>query len=239
MLNQLSNAVALYLAPILSLTAVLLTLFSYLSPAVMLRARVSLLVVKPSLLLLPNPSKDTTDGPSIFLGALGSCSRANNAASVNCTVPVLNPNYDLSVLPGDISRWLSAPTSTTPAFIAIALGFSSIFFILFTLIAFRAKLGAKLGATLDKPMVQRVCAWIGIFGFMIGLSSFLIIRLWFGKAVDDFNQSIELEGANAPHLIAELANGFTMVWVGYAFHSIPLVCALAKIHITAAPPGKV
>jgi len=71
MLNQLSNAVALYLAPILSLTAVLLTLFSYLSPAVMLRARVSLLVVKPSLLLLPNPSKDTTDGPSIFLGALG------------------------------------------------------------------------------------------------------------------------------------------------------------------------
>ena len=71
-----------------------------------------------------------------------------------------------------------------------------------------------------------------------GLSSFLIIRLWFGKAVDDFNQSIELEGANAPHLIAELSNGFTMVWVGYAFHSIPLVCALAKIHVTAAPPGK-
>lgn len=62
--------------------------------------------------------------------------------------------------------------------------------------------------------------------------------MWFGKAVDDFNQSIELEGANGPHLIAEIANGFTMVWVAYAFHSIPLVCALAKIHVTAAPPGK-
>jgi len=71
MLNQLSNAVALYLAPILSLTAVLLVLFSYLSPAVMLHTQVSLLVVKPSLLLSPNPSKDEIDGPSVFLGPLG------------------------------------------------------------------------------------------------------------------------------------------------------------------------
>ena len=71
MLNQLSNAVALYLAPILSLTAVLLSLFSYLAPTVMLHTQVSLLVVKPSLLLLPNPSKDKVDGPSVFLGPLG------------------------------------------------------------------------------------------------------------------------------------------------------------------------
>ncbi|KAF9651388.1 hypothetical protein BDM02DRAFT_3154396 [Thelephora ganbajun] len=238
MLNQLSNAVALYLAPILSLTAVLLTLFSYLSPAVMLHTQVSLLVVKPSLLLLPSPSKDKVDGPSVLLGPLGSCSRTNSTASINCTVPVLNPHYDLSVLPNDTSRWLSAPTAATPAFIAIALGFSFIFFVLFTLIAFRAKLGARLGAALDRPTVQRASAWIGIFGFMIGVSSFLVIRLWFGKAVDDFNQTIELEGDNGPHLIAELSNGFTMVWVGYAFHSIPLVCALAKIHVTAAPPSK-
>ena len=160
------------------------------------------------------------------------------------------------MLPNDTSRWLSAPTATTPAFIAVALGFSSIFFILFTLIAFRAKLGPKLSAALDRPMIQRASAWIGLFGFLIGtflkclsrltsvsrkppgLSSFLIIRMWFGKAVDDFNETIELEGVNGPHLIAELSNGFTMVWVGYAFHSIPIVCALAKIHVTAAPPGK-
>lgn len=239
MLNQLSNAVALYLAPILSFTAVLLVVFSYLSPTVMLHTQVSLLVVKPSLLLLPNPSNDKIDGPSLFLGPLGSCSRTSNNAAVNCTVPVLNPSYDLSVLPSDISRWLSAPTATTPAFIGVSLGFSVIFFFLFSMIAFRAKLGPKLGPALDKPMVQRVCAWIGIFGFMIGISSFLIVRMWFGKAVDDFNQSIELEGNNGPHLMAGLSNGFTMVWVGYAFHSIPLVCALAKIHVNAAPPGKV
>lgn len=71
MLNQLSNAVTLYLAPVLSLAAVLLTLFSYLSPVIMLHTQVSLLVVKPSLLLSPNPSKDKIDGPSVFLGPLG------------------------------------------------------------------------------------------------------------------------------------------------------------------------
>jgi len=78
------------------------------------------------------------------------------------------------VLPNDVSRWLSAPTATTPGFIAVALCFSSIFFILFTIIAFRARLGAKLSAQLDKPMVQRASAWIGLFGFMIGtLSKYL------------------------------------------------------------------
>ena len=77
-------------------------------------------------------------------------------------------HLDLSVLPNDVSRWLSAPTATTPAFIAIALAFSSIFFILFTMIAFRAKLGPKLSVALDRPMVQRVSAWIGLIGFMIG-----------------------------------------------------------------------
>lgn len=83
----------------------------------------------------------------------------------------LIPRSDLSVLPSDASRWLSAPTATTPGFIAVALGFSTIFFILFTLIAFRAKLGAKLSAMFDRPMIQRASAWIGLFGFMIGTSS--------------------------------------------------------------------
>lgn len=71
MLNQVSNAVALYLAPILSLTSVLLVSLSYFSPAVILHTHVSLLEVKPSLLLSPNPSKDKIDGPSVFLGPLG------------------------------------------------------------------------------------------------------------------------------------------------------------------------
>ena len=120
---------------------------------------------------------------------------------MNCTMPVLSPAYglstvvvalgrvltlsphlDLSVLPSDASRWLSAPMATTPAFIGVSLGFSTIFFVLFSLIAFRSKLG-KLGPTLDKPMVQRSCAWIGIFGFMIGTLS----KYSFGRPEADTN----------------------------------------------------
>jgi hypothetical protein len=37
----------------------------------MLHTQVSLLVVKPSLLLSPNPSNNMVDGPSVFLGPLG------------------------------------------------------------------------------------------------------------------------------------------------------------------------
>jgi len=85
--------------------------------------------------------------------------------------PNIISKSDLSILPSNASRWLSAPTATTPGFIAAALVFSTIFFILFTMIAFRAKLGAKLSAQLDRPMVQRASAWIGLFGFMIGMSS--------------------------------------------------------------------
>jgi len=33
--------------------------------------------------------------------------------------------------------------------------------------------------------------------------------MWFGKAVDDFNQSIQGQGTNGPQLIAATANAFT------------------------------
>jgi len=46
-------------------------------------------------------------------------------------------------------------------------------------------------------------------------------------------------GANAPELIAEISNGFTMVWVGYVFYAVPLVYSLAKLHVSVAPAGKV
>jgi len=63
--------------------------------------------------------------------------------------------------------------------------------------------------------------------------------MWFGKSVDDFNNQIQLMGANAPELIAEISNGFTMVWVGYVFYAVPLVYSLAKLHVSIAPAGKV
>ena len=95
------------------------------------------------------------------------------------------------------------------------------------MISLRASLPAKLSAMLDRPVIHRASAWLGLLGFMTGksphflgdfvrdsnhvsgLTSFLVIRMWFGKAVEDFNNAIVQGGANEPQLIAQLSNGFT------------------------------
>jgi len=91
----------------------------------------------------------------------------------------------------------------------------------------------KIAALLEKPIAQRLSAWVGFFGFLVGLTSFLIIRMWFGKAVDDFNTSIASQGQQGPQLIAATGNAFTMVWVAYAFFAIPVITALTKLNVTA------
>ncbi|RPD82584.1 hypothetical protein L226DRAFT_607687 [Lentinus tigrinus ALCF2SS1-7] len=223
MIAGLSKAFNLYLAPVLSLTAFILILFSYLAPVILFPDQVALLTVSPS---------EGNDGPSVFLGALGSCERSNHDATVTCTPPTVSPTYDLSVLPSNAPDLLSAPTATTPAFIAVSLAFTIIFFFLFTMTSFRGKMG-KFGNVFDKPAIQRTTAWIGLLGFLIGITSFLVIRMWFGKAVEDFNRDITEDGSGAPQLVASTSNGFIMVWVGFAFYAVPVVCSLAKLHVAA------
>ncbi|KAI0778154.1 hypothetical protein BD413DRAFT_507153 [Trametes elegans] len=232
MIAGLSKAINLYLAPLLSLTSFILILFAYLAPTILFPTQVALLTVSPSLELTERHSSQGVDGPSVFLGALGSCVRPNNNGAVTCTTPTVSPTYDLSVLPGNAPDLLSAPTATTPAFIAVSLAFTILFFLLFAMTSFRGKMG-KFGNTFDRPGVQRATAWIGLLGFLIGITSFLIIRMWFGKAVEDFNRDISKEGSSAPQLIAATSNGFIMVWVAYAFYAVPVVCSLAKLHVTA------
>lgn len=235
MIAGLSKAITLYLAPLLALTAILLSVFAFLSPVVMLHDQVALLTVTPSTSLMQQGPPKDVDGASLFLGLLGSCSRAANLADLECGQPALSPIYDLSALPKNApSLLLSPPSATTPAFIAVALGCSVTFFITFTLISFRHKMGEKISATLDKPLIQRVSAWVGFFGFLIGLTSFLIIRMWFGKAVHDFNNSVEAQGSQGPRLITSVGNGFTMAWVAYAFYAIPVIISLAKLNVTAS-----
>ncbi|KAA1472594.1 hypothetical protein DENSPDRAFT_191312 [Dentipellis sp. KUC8613] len=233
MIAGLSKAITLYLAPLLALTSIFLTLFAFLAPVVMLHSQVSLLSVTPSTALTNPGSSGNVDGPTVLMGALGSCSRHNPSDEFNCTMATLSPVYDLSVLPPNTPDLLSAPTQTTPAFIAVSLGFAIIFFVLFTAISLRAKLGPRLGAAFERPAIQRLSAWIGLLGFMIGLTAFLVLRMWFGKAVEDFNRAIQEAGKSAPQLVASTNNGFTMVWVGYAFQAVPLICALARLHVTS------
>jgi len=92
----------------------------------------------------------------------------------------------------------------------------------------------KAGNVWEKPVMQQVSAWIGIVSFVVGLASFLILRVYFGKAADDFNLSISGQGTNGPQLVANTGNAFTMIWVGYAFFAVPVVVSLAKLHVLAA-----
>ncbi|KAJ7783829.1 hypothetical protein DFH07DRAFT_727305 [Mycena maculata] len=233
MIAGLSKAITLYLAPLVTLTAILLSLFAYLAPVLILSGKVALLTVTPSTILVQNASH-SVDGPSVFLGSLGSCSRPNNNAGVNCTIAALNPVYDLSALPSSAPRLLlSAPTQGTPVFLGLALACSILFFITFTLISFRHKMSDKMTAFLDKPALHSISAWIGFFGFMIGMTSFLILRMWFGKAADDFNDSIALQGSDGSQLLASVGNAFTMVWVAYAFYAVPLIISLSKLNVKA------
>lgn len=71
MIAGLSKAVLLYLAPILALTATILSVFTLLAPVLLLHDQVALLTVTPSTLLIQTgPSKDV-EGASLFLGFLG------------------------------------------------------------------------------------------------------------------------------------------------------------------------
>jgi len=233
MIAGLSKAVTLYLAPLLALTAIFLTLFALLAPTLLLHDQVALLTVIPST-ALQSQSSTSINGPSVFMGILGSCARNSNSAPINCTVPDVSPQYDLSALPGNApTLLLTAPSGSLAGVVSIAIAFSLVFFVTFTVISHRHKLPVKVNAILERPILQRLSAWIGFFSFLIGVGSFLIIRMWFGKAVLDFNASIVAQGQQGPKLIASIGNAFTMVWVGYAFFAVPVITSLAKLNVVA------
>jgi len=235
MIDNLSTAAALYLAPTLSLVSFLLTLFALLSPTAMLHKQVALLVVSPSnALFSPTQGSKGVDGPTLRLGLLGSCGQHSNNGDVACTVTNLSPVYDTSVLPGNSNPdVLGALPSSAPVAVLVALVMSTLFFILFALITLRGRLG-KLGGALSRPTISRASAWLGLLGFLIGMTAYLVLRLWFGKLADDFNQGIIKQGSKGPQLIATVGNAFTMAWVAHAFTAVPLVCAMTKLHVTAA-----
>jgi len=177
MIDNLSTAAALYLAPTLSLTAFLLLLFAFLAPTVILHSRVSLLSLSPSsALTTPNQlPKGSLDGPSVYFGLLGSCAQKSQSAPINCTATQFSPIYDTSVLPSSSNPDVLTALPASAAIAALfALVLSTLFFILFALIAGRSRLG-KLGDSLSKPVVSRISAWLGLFGFLIGMTVYLVL----------------------------------------------------------------
>jgi len=241
MIDTIVKLVPFYLAPALTLTSTLLTLFVYLSPAAMLHTQVALMTISPGR-TIPLPGElDSVDGPTIRMGMLGSCAQQSNNATVHCTPVSTSPTWDLSLVPQNttlLPNFLTGPTATTPAWVAVALVFWGLFLFIFCLSTIRERLGPKLSEILGKPMVARAAAWVGVLGYMIGLTVFLINRMWFGKAVDDFNIQVAQLGKDGPDIQVNLSNGFTMLWVAYAFAAVPLICVLMKIHHASLPAGK-
>ena len=75
MISGLSKAITLYLAPLLALTTIILSLFAYLAPTLLFHDQVALITVTPSTALVQPGASQSLDGPSIFLGVLGTKSR--------------------------------------------------------------------------------------------------------------------------------------------------------------------
>jgi len=225
--NPFFRGITLYLAPLLYTTALFLSIFVYLSPAVILHDQVALLTITAAAPAQPG----TTDRLRLFLGALGSCSKKNNTAQVQCTEPKFHPVYDLSILPS------SAPQPSIPSlifnippYIAFSLGSAAVFFLLYILTAYRYKLG-KAGQRFDSRSMQKLIACLGLLGIIIGLGSFVSIHTLLGTLVQDFNGAIQDPGYKGPQLVAQIANGFLMLWVAYGFYAVAVCVTLAKLAI--------
>lgn len=126
MIAGISKAIALYLAPLLALTATILSLFAFLAPTLLLHDRVALLTVAPSTVLVQPGPGQSVDGPSVFLGPLGacllgrlgtgnkpgyvagSCARSSNDAPLNCTLPSVSPQFSECSSEFDQVRTLNA-----------------------------------------------------------------------------------------------------------------------------------
>ena len=51
-----------------------------------------------------------------------------------------------------------------------------------------------------------------------GITAFVVVRMWFGKTISDFNTIIRnMDGNDAPELKAVEGNGFTSTSISFAF----------------------
>lgn len=70
---------------------------------------------------------------------------------------------------------------------------------------------------------------------MSGITSFLIARIWFGKAADDFNQSVDLMGSSGTTLVANLSNAFTSTFSPDRYITLTPVSGLGSVCLLCCP----
>ncbi|KAF8706916.1 hypothetical protein RHS03_04588, partial [Rhizoctonia solani] len=174
------------------------------------------------------------DGPSVFMG---SCARTSDSAPTHCTGESITPIYDLSVLPDNHPRFLSNPTTTAPQFLLASIIFLTLFLILHLIFSLPERLPttpAGIVKLASHSLAIRLSAWLGVLGLTMGLCTVIALRIWMGKAVEDFNQDIIDMGKGAPKLVANIENGFTMMWIAFSFAAPSIICALFQVQFAAA-----
>ena len=88
MIGQFSNVVINRVAPAVTLVAFFFILFAFISPVLLFHTSMALVVIKPSQLFVPDPSR--IEGVAIFLGVLGkSIGRSKNQAIFNLSHRIL------------------------------------------------------------------------------------------------------------------------------------------------------
>jgi hypothetical protein len=78
---------------------------------------------------------------------------------------------------------------------------------------------------LVNPRFRHFPLAIGFIGVGFGIITMFILRLFYGKSVDDFNMTLA-KGTEGPQLIANVGHAFTLAWVAYALQVIPIITLL-------------
>jgi len=114
----------------------------------------------------------------------------------------------------------------TPLIIAVSLCCASACFLLYILRIFRYTMGK--GQTFGSRGMQKWIVFLGVIGFITGLSTFIALRISLGTSVQRFNDAIQDPRYTGPHFVGHVANGFTMLWVAYGFYAVAVSITLYK-----------
>jgi len=217
------QSVAFYVAPLFGLAGIVLSLVALLAPTLFLHNGVSFISIQPAF---------KADGPNLFMGLLGSCTRRSHNSTMLCTPAGVRPTYDFTFIPAGPVNFFPAP-ATSWVFVAISIALMTIFFAIFTSITFSHRMGGKINAMVSKPTVQRNTSYIGLTGLMLGMTLISILRIYYGKAVDDFNTSFVPVG-DSGLFSASIGNGFYMFVLAYIFFALSIFCSITKINVKAS-----
>lgn len=116
----------------------------------------------------------------------------------------LNPYLDTSALPKS-TPFVQNPPQTSPEWMLLSLISLDIFLLLGSLAGFPFMPKAVTNI-LNKPFAVRAVAWLGIIGWLAGMTTTIVLRVSFGNACDQFNGQAAMAGVK---LVASVSNGFT------------------------------